>query len=472
VSRRRVLAGGIGSLSLLGVGRFGRAGEALTPGFSGPLQDTRSAGILVWDVEGLDYVAQEYFLAGRADVYSPVTMADAVDMTTRNSERDFGVRDFHREVLSADQPFATRVIVYKPRSARHCSGNVVVETLHPNGGGTGVVWNALHRFFAANRDVYVGVQHPVTIAGLKAADPTSYGSLSMVDPTQLWGMLTQTGAALKEGGRSSPLEGYAVKRLLMTGFSFTGVATATYANYHHEAATLSDGRPVFDAYLPMGDAQYVRPLNVPVMRLNTQSDFNGAGGLGNRRPSDDHYRHYEIAGASHVAVPPPPDAAKPPSPSQAHTPAGQPTFSAATCQASFPAGSHPNDFPLYLVQEALFDNMYRWLESGVVPPPSSYMSTNADGSVQTDGFGNAMGGVRYPQVSVPLARYGVGSTRACVLFGYTVPFEAALCRSLYGSREKYMAKVRSAARELVGQRLLRPGRVDELVSRALTSASF
>ena len=44
----------------------------------------------------------------------------------------------------------------------------------------------------------------------------------------------------------------------------------------------------------MADAQYVRPLDVPVMRLNTQSDFNGFGGLKNRRPDDDLYRHYGI----------------------------------------------------------------------------------------------------------------------------------------------------------------------------------
>ncbi len=472
VSRRNVLTAGLGlGAATLGFAPTVRA-ATLAPTVSGPLLDTRGKGVLVWDVEGLDYVAEEYFLSGRANVYVPVSMADAPDVASRDSAKDLGARNFSRELVRDGDVYTTRLVVYRPKNARRFSGNAIVETLHPSGGGRGVVWGALHGFFAAHGDAYIGVQHPLTIPGLKLADASRYAGLGATDPTQLWGMLIQTGQILKAAGRDSPLKGYSLKRVLMTGYSYTGVATATFANYHHGEAKLADGRNIFDAYLPMGDAQYVRPLNVPVMRLNTQSDFNSFGGLTNRRPDDAKYRHYEIPGASHVAVPPPDDAAKAPPPGQVPTPAGQPQFSPSSCQASFPAGSLPDDFPLYLAQQALFENMYRWLELGLAPPPSAYIATNPDGSTQLDEFGNALGGVRYPPVSVPIARYGVGSTPSCLLFGFTAPFDATKRRTLYGDHAGYVAKVQADAQALADKRLLRSADVASFVAIARASEAF
>jgi len=469
--RRRILLGGVGvGASLLGLTRVAPAAGIDSPHISGPLQSTRDKGVLVWDVEGLGYIAEEYFLSGRANVYRPVSMADAPDVASRDNTVDLGKREFSRELLSADQPFTTRLIVYRPRDTQRFTGRVIVETLHPSGGGSSPVWRALHAFFAGNGDAYVGVQHPLTISGLKTADPVRYGALSAVDPTQLWGMLARTGMAVKAGALA-PLRGNAVKRVLLTGYSYTGVATATFANYHHGEAKLADGRNIFDGYLPMADAAYVRPLDVPVMRLNTQSDFNGFGGLNNRRPDDERYRHYEIAGASHVASPPPPDAATAPAQGKVPTPAGQPKFSPASCQAAFPAGSRPNDYPLYLAQEAMFDNMYRWIETARAPPPSVYIETNPDGSTRVDPEGNAQGGVRFPQVSVPIACYGVGAD-ACLLFGYTAPFDAARCRSLYGDHGKYVARVQAAADQLVAERWVLPGGAVRLTAIASASENF
>ena len=469
-SRRRILAAG----AAMGASALGltarRSFAAASPNvLSGPLVDTPKRGVLVWDVAGLDYGAAEYFLSGRADIYRPVSMADAPDVASRDNDKDLGARDFSRKVLATARPFTTRLIVYRPLSPQRFSGTVIVETLHPNHGGTSIVWGALHGFFAARGDAYVGVQHPLTFAGLKAADPARYGRLAASSPTQLWGMLRDAGAVLK-GGADRLLPGLKVKRLLLTGYSYTGVATATFANYHHASATVA-GRNIFDAYLPMADAQYVRPLDVPVMRLNTQSDFNGFGGLNNRRPDDDRYRHYEIAGASHVAAPPPPDAARPPA-IGIPTPAGQPHFDEAKCRAEFPSGSRPNDFPLDLVQAAMFDTMYQWLEVGRAPPPSVFIDTQPDGSTRVDRWGNALGGVRYPPVAVPVARYGVGSPGPCVLFGYTAPFTAAGCTSLYGNHARYVDQVSGCADQLVAdRRLLRAGAA-RLVATARADTTF
>ena len=278
-SRRQILAAGaLGGAALQWPALLVAASRS-NAHLDGPLSDTAARGLMVWDVSGIDYVAEEYFLSGSANVYQPVSMADAADVASRDNFKDLGAREFSREMLRADRPFTTRLIVYRPRNKQRFSGKVIAECLHPSGGGSSSMWNAQHSFFSSHGDIYVGVQHPLTIAGLKAADSARYGSLGFEDTTQLWGMLAQAGIAIKSRETGSLLPGYRVRHLLLTGYSYTGVATATFANYHHTEAKLRNGRNIFDGYLPMADAQYVRPLDVPVMRLNTQSDYNGFGGL-------------------------------------------------------------------------------------------------------------------------------------------------------------------------------------------------
>jgi hypothetical protein len=471
-SRREILAAGAFGAAALQLPAWLAAANGRNASLEGPLPDTLARGLMVWDVGDIDYIAEEYFLSGNANVYQPVSMADAADVASRDNVKDLGARTFSREVLRVGRPFTTRLIVYRPRSKQRFSGKVIAESLHPTGGGSSLTWNTLHGFFSAHGDIYVGVQHPLTIAGLKAADSLRYGALHFEDATQLWGMLTQTGAAIKNGGVGSPLRGYRVRHLLLTGYSYTGVATATFANYHHQEAKLRDGRNIFDAYLPMADAQYVRPLDVPVMRLNTQSDYNGFGGLENRRPDDARYRHYEIAGASHVAVPPPADAAKPPAAVKLPPAPGQPHFSAADCQQGFPPGSIPNDYPLYLVQAAMFSNMYEWLDLKRAPPSSVFIETDADGATLLDDKGNAQGGVRLPQVSVPIAKYGVGSSAACILFGYTQPFAAAVSQALYGGRAAYVARVQADIERLIADRWILPNGRERLLDSAQARANF
>jgi hypothetical protein len=471
-SRRDILSAA--ALGLMGLQIPWRASAAEKAGVRlfGPLPDTPAKSLMVWNVAAVGYVAEEYFLSGLTNIYRPVSMADAADVASRDNVKDLGARDFSREILKSDQPFTTRLIVYRPNDVRRFSGNVIVESLHPTGGGSSLAWNTLNGFYVANGDVYVGVQHPLTIAGLKAADAARYGALTADDATQLWGMLAQTAAAIKMGGAGSPLRGYDVRHVMLTGYSYTGVATATFANYHHRESKLRDGRNVFDAYLPMADAQYVRPLDVPVMRLNTQSDYNGFGGLNNRRSDDARYRHYEVAGAAHVALPPPATAAIPPAPAKLAPAPGQPHFSAAECRAGFPKGSRPNDFPLYLVQAAMFSNMYQWLNAGKAPPPSAFIETNPDGSTLLDEWGNAKGGVRLPQVSVPIATYGVGSSAACLLFGYTDPFPVARSQMLYGDHRGYLAQVQRSVDGLLADRLILPNGAERLLAIAGANESF
>lgn len=464
--RRSVLGFGAASAGLLLMGRTAEA----APGLEGPLPDPVEKGLQVWDPRDQGYVAEEYLLSGTAPVYESVSMADAVDTNTRDSVADQARRTFSRKRTGPDQPYVTRLIVYRPRDAARFSGNVILECVHPGGGGHAIVWSAINRFFMDHGDAYVAVQHPSTFEGLKKTEAARYARLAAAHPTQLWGMIADSARRLKDG---RGIGGLKARRLYMTGYSFTGVATATFANFHHDETRLAGGKPVFDAYLPMANATYVRPLDVPVMRMNTESDFGHFGGMNNRGEEGPRYRIYELAGCAHVATPhPQAGAAKPPRPVATPEAPGQPHTTPQACYASFPKGSRPNEYPTRLVEAALFRNLYAWVDEGRAPPRSRFIETDADGAPLRDAFGNARGGVRLPTVEAPNATYEASRAEDCFLFGYTLPFTPDRMRELYGDKAGYVAKVAAASDRAIADGFLLPEGAAELKAWAAAAENI
>ena len=464
MNRRTVLAAGGSSLLMLAM-RARPAGKAPLARLEGPLGDANKA-LLLWDVSANGYVAEEYLMRGVADTYESVSMADAVDTNTRDNIADQAKRSFPLNVTAAASPYCTRLVVYRPAQAGRFSGTVLIEPTHPVGGGTNIVWRNINAFFMERGDAYIAVQHPATLPGLAQADPKRYGALKASHPSQLWGMLADAGR-LAKGAATALLGGTRAHHLYMTGYSFTGVATATFADYHHDKTRLPGGAPVFDGYMPMANAMYVKPLDVPVMRLNTQSDFDSFGGIANRAPDSAHFRHYEVAGAAHVwSERPQPGEALPSHGPAIAPPPGQPHLDPASCYAQFPQGWKPNDFPLNLVMTQAFVNLYDWVEKGTLPPPSVHIETDARGQTLLDENGNAQGGLRLPEVSVPVATYGVAHGTLCFLFGYRLNFDTAKLKQLYGSKENYAAKVSDAAKQLAAQRFIQPKGAEELTRLA------
>ena len=450
-------------------------GAVPIPHVEGPLADAKN-GALVWQVEREGYIAEEYFISGRADTYAPVGMADAANIFGRDNNKDAARREsYNRVVLKAQQPYVTRIIVYKPKNVAQFSGNVVAEVAHPNDAGSGIVWSMISGYFMSHGDIYVIIQHPATFDNVRKYDPSKYGTLSAVDNTQIWGMIAQTGALIKSNGASSPLRDYPVKALFLTGYSHTGALTANFADYHHKTAILPDGRPIFDGYIPMASSTYVRPLPVPVIRIMTQSDFNTWNGLKNRREDSDSpdspFRIYEVAGAAHmydesIVIQ---RGAEPPI-RELLPPGNFPQFDDKQCTK---AGSGTNDLPLGYVMVGAFENMYAWVRTGSKPPHAPRLQTNLDGSPKTDSSGNALGGLRLPEIAVPAATYGVDSGPSiCFLYGYRAAFSMDRMKTLYGSRAHYLKEVTAKAKWLVEQHWLRTQEADAIVEEATRMPEF
>ncbi len=170
-----------------------------------------------------------------------------------------------------------------------------------------------------------------------------------------------------------------------------------------------------------------------------------------------------------------------------------------------------NDYkPLY---RALLQALDAWIKDGVTPPDSVYPRLDRKELIPYEKFpgtdkpplpqrawrmdyttepprpgapfplllpaldadGNEVGGVRMPEVAVPLARFtgwnyrsgaGVPAKWLSDMTGATLLFSPAEIRRRYPARAVYEAKVRRAAEAMVAQRYLLAGDVDAVVQRA------
>jgi hypothetical protein len=127
-----------------------------------------------------------------------------------------------------------------------------------------------------------------------------------------------------------------------------------------------------------------------------------------------------------------------------------------------------NDYKPFV--RAAVDNLSAWITEAVGPPPSRYPRLD-DGTLgpdlrpTTDADSNELGGVRHPDVSVPLATYTGWNPRhptiggAHLLLratGSTIPFSPEVIRARYPSRAEFLTRIREAAETLAAERYMLP----------------
>jgi Alpha/beta hydrolase domain len=239
------------------------------------------------------------------------------------------------------------------------------------------------------------------------------------------------------------------------------MATALFANYNHNLLRDGAGKPVFDGYLPHANGMFMPPLDVPVIRVNTQSDFyfNPETRVAAGDAPLDRSRRYEVAGACHAPL------LSTPGPGAAYPPVDIARYLAAAgsdiCRGGFPKGFQPNDLPVAAVIEGSFQNLSDWVERGVPPPATPLIEIDAlkvrepnPDDAKLDADGNALGGLRLPEMQLPLATYAIGPGIGCFATGYKQPFDASRCRERYGSKTAYLRRYDAAMDQLVLDRLI------------------
>ncbi len=421
--------------------------------------ETRSTPFIAWfqDLSQVGYVEEEYSVSGTANVYGYVD--DVTPLTDV-------------EVLYPDLPYTTRILVRRPEYPRDFNGTVFLEVLNATAGWDGdPIWQGNYEYMTREGAIWVGVTtKPVTVDFLRdgwAAWPlvdrnaSRYASLSMPHFGQVWDMLSQIGELLKTpASADNPLSQFDVERIIMVGYSQSAAYEVTYVNSMHSGATMPDGSPVYDGYyiatggatakhitgppdtvesLAVGDVRNMILSDAPVIRFQTQTEVINFGAYLVRQsePAYPTLRFYEMAGGSHVDA-------------QINAVGGQALVRDLGLPASFcPNPANPyNPIRVGFVQSALLEALVDWIDAGAEPPASRFLEVNG-GNLVLDADGNAVGGVRPPQIEVPLGTYleynsGPGF---CFLFGGFIPFDGQTLASRYRNHGKYVSKMARAIKD-------------------------
>jgi hypothetical protein len=146
-------------------------------------------------------------------------------------------------------------------------------------------------------------------------------------------------------------------------------------------------------------------------------------------------------------------------------------------------GTLPDSMGVYELEDAALADMQKWIKHGVAPPSGNPITTTPFFNiVERDQYGNALGGVRLPDIQVPTETYSainfsqpnqeglspgqlfttlqnIFSTLMtgvitdptlrdeglCLLEGYYTPFSQATLRSLYPTHSAYVSAFTAAA---------------------------
>ena len=385
------------------------------------------------------YIEEEFFIEGNANIYKALTAPAEITSTV---------------------PYKTRILVRRPADTRRYSGNIVLEPIHP--GRTVPALATTFRWIYGNGDVWVGVEPPGNIPFLKQYNPTRYASLTPVPNLTVHDSLAQVSALLQSS--SSPIQGLQVRDVFMQGISATCGVVSQFINMLHRETTLANGKPIVSGYMPGECTAALPDINVPVIRITTQYDFNAS----NRKPDSDdpkgRFRLYELTGSAHFSTNNPMFGV-PVSVWRAMGVTGT-TGDTITCKEfTAPTYAKLNDFPVWVFFGGAMKNLQEWVQKGEAPPRAQPIMTDANGKPVLDELGNAKGGLRTPIVDSPTASWHAIGTD-CNLWGYKVPFTAEVLKKLYPTHDAYVRQVKQQADQMV-----KGGWITEADARYLTTAA-
>ncbi len=483
-----------------------------TPTVQGPILPSSGISYLgstTFNPSVVGYEQSEFFLSGTATAYQsnqPLNKDGRWHVTPQTTA-----------------PYTTRVVVYRPIDPSKFDGTVVVEWLNVTGGiDAPAAWLNAHIQMIRQGMAFVGVDAQAggingeagSIAakdgagGIKQTDPARYGSLHHPGDSFSYSIYQQAGQALHADG-SELLGGLVPQHVIALGESQSAFRLVTYID---ALQPLSAG--IFDAYfvysrggdgadlsqspqktIPTPTPTYIRTdLHVPVFLFETESDVLGLGYLAARQPATPYIREWETAGTAHDdtygLLYSRGDTGNGTADTSAFdsmlNPPKDPIPGIVDCEAPINAGSHTYEL------RAAVHAVNMWVTAGDAPPQSPRLEVNPANqhAFLHDANGNALGGIRSPQVAAPVATLsGVGQPGAapvhtsagantqavsgqalCGIFGTTVPFSAAKLAQLYPTHGDFVTKWNAATAAEVRQGYLLPADAQTLDQLAAQSS--
>jgi Alpha/beta hydrolase domain len=457
------------------------------PTLTGPISSPGTAFITPpgsLDLAAAGYVEEEFFVEGTARAFSA---AGAF-----LSDGRWAV------VPASSAPYRTRILVRRPTSPRTFNGVVIVEWLNVSGGVDAAPdWTFAHTLLMRKGYAWVGVSAQlVGVEGgssplglnlsLKAVNAARYGSLSHPGDSFSYDMFSQAGEAIRNPSGLPPLGALRPRRVIAIGESQSAGRLVTYVNAVHPLARVYDGFLIHSrggAGAPLSQSPQTTvgtpspslirdDLDEPVLIFETETDLITLGYFAARQPDGGNVRTWEVAGTAHddaygLAVGP--DDPGPAALDTSYLPPVTSIFGVLTCAEPINAG------PQHYVLSAAIDRLTTWVKKGRIrgrSAPRLDVVAGPPPSITRDARGNAVGGIRTPQLDVPIATLsGLGQPPGgfCAIFGTTVPFDAATLSTLYPSHAGYVTAIAQAAGRAV--RALHLLQADAPAIRAAAMAS-
>ena len=221
-----------------------------------------------------------------------------------------------------------------------------------------------------------------------------------------------------------------------------------------------DGAPISLADGGVPTVSHVRTdLRVPVFQVLTETDQFGLQAVSqgtvsafpdSLQPDTKNLRTWEIAGTAHA------DGDYLRSLSQQ----GKKQFPGFLDLSA--ASTIANNGPQKYVMRAVLRHLRDWAAGGTAPTHQKPLEI-ADGAIVRDAHGNALGGVRTPQLDIPVATLsGEGNS----LIGKTTPFPPDVLASLYPSHDAYVKAFTDAAKQAAARGVVLQVDVPEMIDEA------
>ena len=446
-----------------------RGDSVASPNIEGPVTGGKGVPFIAsttFDLAQVGYSEAEYFISGTAAAYTNV---------------DSLTNDGKWTVTPADTAaYKTRILVHRPIDREKFNGTVIVEWLNVSGGlDAAPDWLSAHTeliregcAWVGVSAQYVGVEGGKSILGLpvtplKTTDPERYGSLVHPGDSFSYDIFSQSAQAVRRPAGISPLGELQIGAVIAAGESQSAFRMVTYINAIHPLADIYDGFLVHSRggsgsgaaplseqpqpAIPVPAAAPIRSdLNVPVLTFETETDLTITffSYLPARQADSDRFRLWEVAGTAHadaymLTVGSTDRGDSPDAATLILTSTPVPGF---TCRA--PINSGPQHFVLNAAMAALI----QWVRHGTPPPHAPLLDVTGTGKIVRAANGNALGGIRTPEVDVPIARLsgeGQSGSILCLLFGTTKLFNQATLASLYADHNAYVSAFNAATDQAV-----------------------
>jgi hypothetical protein len=373
---------------------------------------------------------------------------------------------------TGEAEYRTRILVVRPKDPACFNGTVILNWQNVSAGVEqwAPVSGEVYRGYA-----WVGVSaqevgvygFPMGLAGrgrglpqaaaLADHDRERYGDLRHPGDQGSFEIFSQAARAVgpERPGGEDPMGGLEVRRVLATGTSQSAMRLVSYINavqplqgaidgfivslWEGRAPALDDGTVSFGGRQTTirGDG------SVPVMVVN--SEFEALGLLAAGTVDNGAIRVWEVAGAPHA--------------------------SGRDRGAVGDSGWAANPLSIAPVHESAIRQVHTWAVEGRPAPAQPRLAVvgGQPARVDRDQLGNALGGVRLPELQAPTAEYrglSFGTGRA-PLFGASRRFGDDVLRSLYPTREVFLKQWQDAVDQLVISRAILAEDAEVMKARGL-----